>query len=98
MSDHNRTVAFAQRALADLEDIAADGLAQWGAEQADDYVRQIERTIATLTHYPQLGVAREDLERGVRALPVGRHRIFYIATPDQILIVRIAHHRVDIQL
>jgi toxin ParE1/3/4 len=98
MSGHNRTVAFAQRALADLEDIAAVGLARWGAEQANDYLHQIESTIATLTNYPQLGVAREDLERGVRALPVGQHRIFYIATPDQILIVRVVHHRVDIQL
>jgi toxin ParE1/3/4 len=98
MSDRSRAVAFAQRALNDLDDIAAYGLKVWGSARADDYLRQIENSIANLISYPDLGAARDDLAPGVRTVPVGQHRIFYIAAADEILMVRIAHHHADIRL
>jgi toxin ParE1/3/4 len=44
-----------------------------------------------LRQFPEMGAAREQLSPGLRALPHGNYVIYYLAEPDELVIVRVLH-------
>ena len=78
----------------DLKAIWRFTYAEWGVEQADRYLLNIQATLRTLITNPQLGRSVSELRADYRMLPVGKHRAFYVVTED-VEVVRVLHERMD---
>ena len=82
-------------AKADLQEIWLYTVDQWGEQQADRYLHQLEQCCERLIDHPELGKARDDLRSGFRSIPEGSHMIIYRHYHNRIEIVRILHQRMD---
>lgn len=68
---------------------------EWGEQQADKYLDELEAGIAQLRDNPKLGRARDEVRRGYRSLTVNQHIVFYTLDAEVIRIVRVLHARMD---
>jgi toxin ParE1/3/4 len=56
----------------------------------------LNQTFGTLAENPELGRIYDEVYKGLRVYPSGRHLIFYFATTEEIDVVRVLHERMDI--
>ena len=90
-----RTVRKSILAETDLIGIWQYSFDQWDGAQADRYLDELDEAIQLLTSNPELGVNRDFVRRGHRALFVNRHAIYYTATDAEIYVVRVLHEQMD---
>jgi toxin ParE1/3/4 len=90
-----RLVRIQAQARKDLIGIWTYSAAQWDEAQADKYLDQLDRAIQGIADNPELGVKRDYVRTGYRALLAGRHTIYYTATDKVIRIVRVLHAQMD---
>ena len=84
-------------ARADLEEIWGYTCDRWGDDQAEKYVREIQRAIERVVGNPGIGRACDEVRPDYRKHAVGTHTLYYrIASVDMIDVVRILHQRMDI--
>ena len=83
------------RAQADIEEIWDFTAGRFGLDQAEAYVRGIERAISTVAADPRRGRACDDVRAGYHKFLVGSHVLFFRLTGDGIDVVRILHGRMD---
>ncbi|EUA07957.1 toxin ParE1 [Mycobacterium kansasii 732] len=84
-------------ARADLEQIWHYTYETWDGDQAEKYVREIQRAIERVVDNPMTGRACDEIRPGYRKHPVGSHTLYYrIAGADMIDVVRILHQRMDV--
>jgi toxin ParE1/3/4 len=84
---------FSRRAEADLLDICAYSLQNWGAEQTIRYIDQLETCCQRLAENPGLGRSCDEIRSGLRRMEQGKHVIFYRQRERGILVSRILHQR-----
>jgi toxin ParE1/3/4 len=84
-------------AEAELEAIDAFSFEQFGDEVASVYMRRFYELFDLLRRHPLAGQAAPDLGRGLRSLSHRSHRILYQASKNEVLIVRVLHHAVDMK-
>ena len=89
------SVVVSPRAQADIEEIWDYTAACWNTEQAETYIRDIERVTRMIAASPKRGRSCEDIRRGYFKHPVGSHMIFYRSINDGIEVIRILHQRMD---
>lgn len=89
--------ALTPAARVDVDSIWDYTLRTWGIEQAEAYLRQIQRALETVAEHPGFGQQRRDVDPVYRSLAVGSHVVFYRIEPEGIVIVRILHQRMDPQ-
>lgn len=83
-------------ARADLEQIWDYSCDLWGDDQAEKYVREIQRAIERVVNNPRIARACDEVRRGYPKHAVGTHTLYYrIASVDRIDVVRILHQRMD---
>lgn len=88
--------ALSPAAREDLEQIWDYTYERWGDEQAEEYVREIQRAIERVLDNPMIGRACDEVRSGYRKHAVGSHTLYYrIASVDVIDVVRILHQRMD---
>ncbi len=80
----------------DLESIWLYSYQEWGAEQADKYIRSLLSRFTWLSENPQLGKQRPEIKPDYYCFPEGGHLIFYKTTQDGIDIIGIPHQSMDI--
>ncbi len=85
-----------QQAQDDLESIWLYSYQEWGAEQADQYIRALLARFTWLSENPQLGKQRTEIKPGYYCFPEGSHLIFYKIAQDGIDIIGIPHQSMDI--
>ncbi|MEX2009488.1 MAG: type II toxin-antitoxin system RelE/ParE family toxin [Dongiaceae bacterium] len=90
-----RKLVIADRARADLKEIADYTGREWGAGQSGRYLWAIKDRLARLRDHPGLGSLRAEIGPGYRSVRSGRHIVFYRETAESIEIVRILHERMD---
>jgi toxin ParE1/3/4 len=84
-------------ARVDLERIWDYTCERWDGNQAEKYLREIQRAIDRIADNPMIGRACDDVRPGYRKHAVGSHTLYYrIASPEVIEVVRILHQRMDI--
>lgn len=84
-------------AHADLEQIWDYTYARWGLDQAEEYVRELQRAIERAAANPQIGRACDEIRPGYRKLAAGSHTLFYRLSADGIVdVVRVLHQRMDV--
>ena len=79
-------------ARVDLADIDEWGFQQFGRDTADIYFRGFKAAFDRLEKFPLAGAPQLALGRNIRCLTHRKHRIFYIAENDIVLIIRVIHH------
>lgn len=80
----------------DLIDIWLHTYRKWGEVPTDRYLDQLDEGIRQLARYPELGCDCQYVRVDCRGLRVARHVIYYTASSDSILIVRVLHKRRDV--
>lgn len=79
----------------DLVDIWVYTCKEWGVDQADHYLDQLERGMNQLIEHPELGVDCSHVLPGYRRLQQERHLFFYKLENSKVLIVRVLHEDMD---
>lgn len=84
---------FSRRAEADLLEIGAYTLENWGADQTIRYIDQLETCCRRLADNPGLGRSCDEIRPDLRRMEHGKHVIFYRQYQGGILVSRILHQR-----
>ena len=91
------TYVLSPAAQADLDDIWDYTRARWSNDQAEKYVREIQRAIERVLDNPLIGRPCEEVRAGYRRHAVGSPTLYYrIASGDLIDVVRVLHMRMDV--
>jgi toxin ParE1/3/4 len=85
------------RARTDLEGIWDYTAERWGVDQAEDYIRLLQRAIETVADDPRKGRPCDEVRRGYRKYTAGSHVLLYRSVKAGIYIVRILHGRMDFE-
>ena len=80
----------------DLEDIFDLTFDEFGFEQAEKYLLEIEEIFQNLIINPQIGKKRDEIKQGLYSFPKDNHIIFYRILDKHIRIVRVLHGSRDI--
>jgi toxin ParE1/3/4 len=64
-------------ARADLERIWDYTCERWGNDQAEEYVREIQRAVERIVDNPMIGRACDEVRPGYRRHAVGSHALYY---------------------
>ena len=82
---------------ADLEQIWDYTRGRWGVDQAEEYLRQLQRAIERAAANPRIGRACDEVRPGYRKLAAGSHTLFYRVIAEAVIdVVRILHQRMDV--
>lgn len=81
----------------DLTAIFEYTIQQWGDNQADKYLEQIQNGLSKIQNNPNIGRVRTDISDRHRSILVEKHIIIYIMQNNQIFVSRILHHSRDIK-
>ena len=89
-------ILFSPQAKADLSAIWDYTYTEWGAEQAEKYVRDLWTVLQEKTRDLTKSVDISDVRKGYRKIQAGSHVIFFRVTRDGAVdVVRILHQKMD---
>ena len=91
-------VRLTVRARTDLKEIVAYTLRIWGKAQAAGYLDSVESHLQQLAELPLLGRRCSDFDDDLRRSEHAKHVIFYRQAPDGIVVSRILHQRMLVDL
>lgn len=84
-------------AQADLEQIWDYTHDRWGVDQAEEYLRDLQRAIERAAANPRIGRSCDEIRPGYRKLAAGSHTLFYRVTAEGVIdVVRVLHQRMDV--
>lgn len=90
-------IAFRPEASADLADVYALSVEQFGRPTADSYHDGLQAAAERLAEFPESGPFYPGLRPPVRLLTYRRHHILYDYDGETVWIVRILHHARDVR-
>lgn len=88
-------IVILPKAEADIVDIAAYTLENWGERQMARYVDSLHQRFAVLAGQPEMGRRRDEIGRGYRSVVHGSYIVFYKLTRRELVIVRVLHGRMS---
>lgn len=88
------TLTFSPAAARDIAAIWDYTAETWGMDQADRYVDDIRDACLALAKGERSG-RKVDVYEGYLKYPVGRHLVFFRATPPGITVIRVLHQSMD---
>lgn len=84
-------------AQADLEQIWDYTCQRWDANQAEEYLLELQHAIERTAANPRIGRACDEIRPGYRKLSAGSHALYYRVTAEGLVdVVRILHQRMDV--
>lgn len=92
-----RKLFISQRAEADLREIWRWTYANFGEQQADCYLDELEAGMRECAAAPESGKDRESLRQGYRSRRIRKHVVFYTWSTDQVLVQRVLHSSMDFE-
>jgi toxin ParE1/3/4 len=90
-----RRYVLSPQAASDLDGIWDYTQAQWGGDQAESYLRVIQRVIESAVVDPRRGRSCDHIRAGYFKLSAGSHVVFYRLVGDDLDVVRILHQPMD---
>ncbi|WP_438751380.1 type II toxin-antitoxin system RelE/ParE family toxin [Pararhizobium sp. O133] len=90
-----KQLAFSPKAAADLDEIYDYTEDQWGPEQAETYIAELEQACSSLLLHSTRRAVRAVGKSRYFVISCGSHRVWYRENQEDILIVRILHQRMD---
>jgi len=92
-----RSYVVAKGAAADLEEIARYTAEQWGEDQCQAYIRQLDEVAEAVAKGQGVFKDMSSLHPKLRMALCGRHYVFCLHRPDApAVILAILHERMDI--
>jgi len=88
-------LSITPKAETDLTGIWLYTCEEWGADQADRYLDQLEAGMKQLLGYPLLGADYAYVLTGYRRLQVEHHAVFYRVLQSEVFVVRVLHEDMD---
>lgn len=85
------------RARGQLLDIYAFTAEKFGVYQAEAYHAGFERTFDLIANFPLIGVAVDDIARGLKRFRFQAHHVFYTVDGERVLIRAIFHAAMTIR-
>ena len=79
----------------DLIGIWEYSFGHWDASQADKYLDELDKGISALAVNPELGVSRDSVRTGYRALFINNHAVYYTIGQNATIVVRVLHEGMD---
>ncbi|MEO1335995.1 MAG: type II toxin-antitoxin system RelE/ParE family toxin [Myxococcota bacterium] len=92
-----RALVISARAEDDLREIWLWSYNQFGEDQADRYLDQLDEGLQRCGLEPHRGKSRDALRSGYWSKVVRKHIAFYTFTDDQVVIQRVLHGSMDPQ-
>ena len=86
------------RAMEDLRAIARYTKQTWSSAQARHYRQELELGLEKLSLNPDIGRPREEIGLNVRSFRVGAHIAFYVPRKAGIVVIRLLHPSMDVEL
>ncbi len=83
------------KARSDIDAIWDYTVKTWGVQQARSYIAGLRDVCTELADNPELGKCRDELHKGLRVYPYGKHLVFYLTMDKGIDVVRILHGNMD---
>lgn len=90
-------VELSTQASADMMDILQHTLVGWVVTQRDAYADGLNAAFRQLAAYPYSGQELSSRAGDFRRLKVKEHVIYYVIRRDLVYIVRVLHHKMDIE-
>ena len=78
---------------ADIRQIKAWGLENWGNQRARDFLAGLRSAIEGLCSRPQKGRPRSSLQPGLRSILYRGYLIFYVIRAEDIVVIGVIHER-----
>lgn len=92
-----RKILLSPAATADLEDIWDCTEKRWDADQAEEYLRELQRAIERAAANPAIGRPCDEIRAGYLKRAGGSHVLFYrLIGDDTIDVVCVLHQRMDV--
>lgn len=88
-------VRVTPKAESDLVGIWVYTCEEWGVDQADKYLDELEEGMKQLIHHPSLGTAYSHVLPGYRRLQIEHHAALYKVEEPEVLVVRVLHEDMD---
>ena len=88
-------LSITPKAESDLTGIWLYTCEEWGIDQADKYLDQLEVGMKQLLNHPLLGSNYAHVLPGYRRLQVEHHAVFYQVLEPEVLVVRVLHEDID---
>lgn len=89
---------FTAHAAEDLRNIIRHTRQTWGLKQARHYRQELELSLKRLGELPSMGHKREEVAPGVRSFTVAGHIAFYAPRRGGIIILRLLHPSMNVEL
>jgi toxin ParE1/3/4 len=84
-------------AQSDLDQIWNYTYDRWNPDQAEEYLRELQRALERAGTNPLIGRPCDEIRPGYRKLAAGSHILFYRLLPEDVIdVVRVLHRRMDI--
>lgn len=83
------------KAESDLTGIWLYTCEEWGVDQADKYLDQLEAGMQQLLNHPSLGTNYTHVLPGYRRLQVEHHAVLYKVIEPEVLVIRVLHEDMD---
>lgn len=83
------------KAESDLIGIWVYTCEEWGVDQADKYLDQLDGGMKQLINHPSLGADYTHVFPGYRRLQVEHHAVFYQVLEPEVVVVRVLHEDMD---
>lgn len=80
----------------DLREIWTYTARTWGRDQADRYALGIRAMFTRLVAGQAVSRSADQVQSGLRKVPVGRHVVFFRETEERVEVVRVLHERMDV--
>jgi toxin ParE1/3/4 len=77
----------------DIGIIAAYTTRTWGWRQTNEYLTRLEDGFDLLAKNPFIGRSCDSIRTGLHRFEIGKHVVFYIPSPVELLIVRVLHQQ-----
>ncbi len=90
-----RALTISERAEADLREIWRWSYEQFGENQADRYLDQLDDGLQNCGSEPEGGRQRDAIRPGYWSQLVRKHAVFYTFTDDEVRIQRVLHGSMD---
>ena len=90
-----KDIRLSRRAETDLHKIRSYTVSQFGTEQADQYLSNIQEAFNILLTHPKAGKPVDNVRKGYRMLEIGSHIIYYALNDDYVDITAILHQRMN---
>jgi toxin ParE1/3/4 len=92
----SQSYQFSRAASADLDDIWDYSAENWGEDQAEHYLRQIQNAVARLNDGTAISRSVGNVRQRYLIYGVGSHYLLMRKYSDRVEIVRVLHQSMDI--